>query len=164
VARHRRLDTGTAGSGGTAPRNGRRAVYRANVVDRNRAGLAEARHGARPVDVAIFRIYRAAEPPVWAMMVVDRAPCWCCYKHPQDQPNVEIEDRSLRGRSTGRRASSQWRRQPRSLPRLSTCSPAIIQAPVILPINIMVEQTPTITAQFATFVCRSIAQQTCPRW
>ena len=43
------------------------------MVDRDRAGLAEARHGGREIDARIVGVDRAAESSVGAMMIVDRA-------------------------------------------------------------------------------------------
>ena len=68
----------------------RRAVHRADVVDRDRAGLAETRQRARQVDVAFLRVHRAAEPSVRAVMVVDRPLVAARHDHHRAVLHVDI--------------------------------------------------------------------------
>src|SRR3954463_6481548 len=50
----------------------RQAVYRADVMDGDRPGLAETGTRLRQVDIAPLRVHRAAEPAVRAVMIMDR--------------------------------------------------------------------------------------------
>ena len=80
---------------------GRRAVHRADVMDGDRAGLAESRQRARQVDVAGRRVHRAAEPAVRAVMVEDRALVAARHDHHRAVLHVDIVEHDAdRGRSS----------------------------------------------------------------